>query len=361
MSSFGGSLPQGVLSAYAGFTGIASYGTNADSTTLRVETCTVKATQGIEGVNDIDGTVSNGRFLLQPLKIEGDIGFKFDIFSTGAGDGGAGYTVAKQMLNDAYRRDQNTGNLAARADQKQLKVRYHDTYGYTYGGILINTLRISCTAGQAVEFSAGLKGISRTRFEHDDLSSFGNGTTTRLPSPVRVATYNDLTLALEDNDSDPSTAGSALDSSHYFVREFSISIDNQLEDIYTLGGQLRAYDIVAKKRKVTGSFKILSNAASGVAALKQYIEEHETRAISRLKLTLNINKGAGVSERFLVLPAVVPSLEDISLTNNVSELTFNFEAFGHDNDASGISPYQNVAFLPDTGGITQQDGYFPFA
>lgn len=365
MSSFGPwEPPQTAVSAFAGFTGIVNYG----GTTFRVENFGLKATQQIEAVNDVDGTVANGRFVLQPLVIEGDMSFKFDIFSTGGGNGGAGYTVAKQLLTDAYKRNISTGNLEARNAGRYVIARYHSGYSYKYGGVLVNQLKMTVTAGQPVDFSATLKAVSReVAADGDTYNVEGTSAATKLPAPVRVANYNDISITLEDNGSDPTGTEDALNSTMYKVRDFNITIDNQLEDIYTLGGDLRAYDIIAKKRKITGSFKLLSNNSTGVAALRQYIEEHEQRAISRLKMTLNINKGQNNFERFIVLPAVVPSLEDISVSaNSVVEMTFNYEAFGHDGGAilgdSGVAPYQNVSFLPDGAtGIQEQYGYFPFA
>lgn len=370
MSSFGTwPVPQDPVAAYAGFTGIVKY----DNIIFRVENFGLKATQQIEGVNDVDGTVANGRFVLQPLVIEGDMSFKFDIFSTGSGSGGAGYRVARQLLIDAYERNSATGNLKALSSNRKVIARYHSGYAYEYGGVLVNSLKMSVTAGQPVDFSATLKAASRTRFNETPSSiiSVESDSVNRLPAPVRVANYNDISITLEDNGSDASGSNPAggLNSDNYKVRDFNVNIDNQLEDIYTLGGDLRPYDIVAKKRKITGSFKLLSNTSVGVAALRQYVEEHELRAISRLKMTLLIRKGNGF-ERFIVLPAVVPSLEDISVTaNSVVEMTFNYEAFGHDGETlidgiagtSGVANYQNVAFLPDGAtGIPEQYGYLPF-
>lgn len=328
---------------YAGFSGIVDY----NNTTFRVENCSVKAQQNIEPVEDVDGAASHGRFLLAPLTISGDVNFKFDIFSTGSGDGGNGYQAALQFLEDAYGRDSETGNLRARLINRILNVRYHGGFNYEYHGILINTLRMSITAGQAVEISANLKGISRTK---NNTAQSKNVESAGMLAPVRVATYNDVQMVLEDNQSD--SPSQIFDSSSFLVRDFNMSIDNGVQDIHTLGGRLRPYDLVAGKRKVSGSFKLLSNP--GTNALRQYIQDHEKRAVSRLKMTLNLNKGITGFQPFMILPGVVPSLEDVTVTPaNVVELSFNYQAFGADNHTS---PFQNVTF-PD---VSEEKGYFPF-
>ena len=326
---------------YAGFSGIVDY----NGTTLRVESCNVKATQAINAVDDVDGAVSHGRFQLMPLLVGGDMSFKFDIFSAGSGDGGNGYQVALDLIRDAYDRDPSTGNLAARMLNRKLNVRYHSGFSYEYVGIVVNTFNMTINAGSPIDIRVGLKGISRTKLgiaENKSVDAAG------MNAPIRVATYNDVEILLEDNGSDAPTQ--TFNSSAFLVRDFNFNIDNQIEDIHTLSGRLRPYDLVAKKRKINGSFKILSNPETN--ALRQYVQEHEKRAISRLKLTLNLNKGLSNFDTFMVLPGVVPTLEDVQVSpTNVVELTFNYEAYGSD-----LNMFQNVEF-PDVG---TEAGFYPF-
>ena len=58
-----------IYPGFSGFSGIVDY----HGTTLRVESCNVKATQAINAVDDVDGAVSHGRFQLMPLLIGGDM------------------------------------------------------------------------------------------------------------------------------------------------------------------------------------------------------------------------------------------------------------------------------------------------
>ena len=330
-----------IYPGFSGFAGIVDY----NGTTLRVESCNVKATQAINAVDDVDGAVSHGRFQLMPLLIGGDMSFKFDIFSVGSGNGGNGYQVALALIKDAYDRDRSTGNLAARQLNKVLNVRYHSGFNYEYHGILVNTFNMTINAGSPIDIRVGLKGISRTQNSTAETKSVDAA---GMNAPIRVATYNDVEIVLEDNGSDAPTQ--VFNSNAFLVRDFNFNLDNQIEDIHTLSGRLRPYDLVAKKRKINGSFKILSNP--GTAALRQYIQEHEKRAISRLNLTLNLNKGGSNFDTFMVLPGVVPTLEDVQVSpSNVVELTFNYEAYGSD-----INMFQNVQF-PD---VSTENGFYPF-
>tara|TARA_Y100000034_G_scaffold87954_1_gene105516 strand:+ start:4438 stop:5460 length:1023 start_codon:yes stop_codon:yes gene_type:complete len=319
--------PQYAIPARAGFSGAVAYDVSGVQHMIRAESCDVTAKQDINAIPDVDGAIDHTRYSLQPYAIDGNIAFALDQSQTADS-----FLVFEQLFNDAVLRD-STGQLEA--TDRRLHVRYYPGYSYTYLDMHINTFNLSVSQGDVLKATASMMGRGRKANEFQP--NFDQNSDL---APVRVIQFNDIEIAILPDSSMASTDATISEPiTSTVVRSFDMSINNNCEAIYTLSSALTPYDIIAKKREISGSFTF----AGKQDELAEWATAHESRAQSSVDLIFRVKFGSDTTVDLFRLKGVVPQIESVNITNDLVETTMNWRAYGNQGfEFEAISGFNNI-------------------
>lgn len=282
---------------------------------VRVTSADIKASQDITHPELVDGRIDTTVYQIGPLIVGGNLAFP--LIHEGAALG-AGYcsatsdSLAAKMWEIAAKRDE-LGRLANVFD---CDVRYTDNTAFTYPACYINTMQFSITQSESVNITAEVLGGA---------SSSGNGriayqgmSNPQFLSPARIVTWNDAQIELYSDNGVSILNGSEL-------REFTCSINNGLERVYTMNGKLAPQDIVAKKREISGTLKVMGRNA----VLSDIAYTNSTRFTSKAGIAFGYSLGSAQKPYWATgLYGVIYKIEEMSLTTGLFETNVSYRAMG---------------------------------
>lgn len=321
---------------YSGYSGFIIYEANIQGGiskyTLRAESCTLKGQQDIETIKDIDGSVDNSRFALKPFMAQGDVVFALD-----AAPESMGYECFSRLYSDTVERS-NDGRLKTREvpGSRNMLIRYNSELSYRFLDLAVQKMVIDCSAEQPLKITTSFMARGREGPFGGTAAQVGNGLEETAPgsgaintAPVRVVTYNDVSIDVES--SPLSGSGIVVNTPPNItrlplVKSFQVTLDNQLQAVHTLSGTLAAYDLVASKRIITGSISFYGRNRD----IADYALFNEIGQTSRCNLAFNVRFG-NVTKTLFKLRGVVFKLEQMDLRNETLESTMEFMAFGDQN------------------------------
>lgn len=318
---------------FSGFSGFVVYESNIQGSIskylIRAESCSLKGSQEVTPIEDIDGSVDMTRYRLQPFRAEGDIKFPLD-----AAPGNMGYEAFARLYSDAVERSKD-GRLKTREvpGSRNVLIRYNSELSYRFLDVAVNKMTLECSAENPLNISASLVARGREGPFNGTAAQVGNGLDEVAPSsgrtnaaPVRVVTYNDVSIDVE---SAPLSGGGIVVNTPPsitrlpLIRSFSVTIDNKVQAVHTLSGTLAAYDLVAAKRSITGQIAFYGRNRD----IADYALFNEIGQTSRCNLSFNVRFG-NVTKTLFKLRGVVFKLEQMDIRNQTLESTMDFMAFG---------------------------------
>tara|TARA_Y100000034_G_C6896101_1_gene413157 strand:- start:735 stop:1772 length:1038 start_codon:yes stop_codon:yes gene_type:complete len=328
--------------AHAGFSGAVMYSAAGSNYLIRAKDCSVNAKQEINAIDDIDGAIDKTRYTLSPYQIEGSLSFALDQSQTADS-----FAVFEQLFKDAVERDSH-GNMLSKSTDRSLHVRYYPGASYTYLHVLIDQLSLEVSEGSELTASATVKGRGRT----DVAQAVPNLDSGQDLAPVRAIMFNDISVTFS-----PSTISGAntIDSSFTstVVQSFKLDIANNTDFVYTLASSLSPYDIIAKKRDITGSITFLGKNDQ----LAPFATMHEHSAQSAVDMTFSIKFSADAPPVDLFqLKGVVFQIEEISVSNDLITSTMNYRAYGE----QGFGYEAISGFGEDGSGSPANSANYPF-
>jgi len=345
MSTDGRSLsnpPANAEPVRAGFSGAVSYDVQGVKYMIRAESCDVIAKQDINTVGDVDGAIDHTRYVLQPFDISGNIQFALD-----QSQSADSFAVFQQLYQDAVLR-RDDGNLLSRSFDRELHVRYYPGFSYTYLDMAINTFKLSVSQGDVLKASVSMMGRGRKQMEPGDSPNFDASDDL---APVRVIQYNDVEIEIKKDGDLDGGGGLGDDIISTVVRSFDMEINNNCELIHTLSNALTPYDIIAKKREITGSVTF----AGKQDELANWAESHETRTQSGCDLIFRVKFNNSTTIDLFKLRGVIFQIESVSLTNDLIETTCNYRAYGHQ-----AFNFEAISGFGTSSGTSANDSILPF-
>jgi hypothetical protein len=326
----------------SGYQGAVVYETSEGDFLIRTTSCTMVGSQEITAVDDIDGSIDKTRYYLQPFRATGAVDFHVD--QSNSVDTIDLFNI---MFRDAVKR-QADGRLWTRGKNHSLLVRYYPGLVYRFIDVAINKMTLSLDTKTPLKVSVDMmaRGRSRPDDTQTDLGTVG------YAAPVRVITFNDVSIGVESDTSELATNTREITKLNA-VEGFSLVIDNQLEEVFTVSGDLTPYDLVAKKRNITGSINFYGRSDE----LADFAEAHELYPRSSVTLAFIVRIGNSTVTLFR-LTGVIFKLDNLQITNNVLKSTMNFIALGNQNFG-----YEGISGLGTASneGFNEADGHpYPF-
>jgi len=326
-----------VIPVRAGFAGAVSYQAQGIHYMVRAESCDINAKQEINALPDVDGAIDHTRYWLSPFAIDGNLTFPLD-----SAQDSDSFAVFERFYTDAVLRKAD-GNLQTRSENRKLHVRYYPGYSYTYLDMAIDSFGLSVSQGDVLKATVGMKGRGRQNMETGDQPNFD---ATEDLAPVRAIQFNDIEIMISPSEGIEGKGGMTEDIISKVVRSFDMTINNNTEYVYTLSSALTPYDIIAKKREITGSIQF-----AGVQEhLAAWAATHETRAQSAVDLTLRVKFGPSTTIDLFKLRGVVFQIETVSITNDLVETVMNYRAYGH----QGFN-FEAISKFTDTSSSANDD------
>ena len=303
---------------------------------IRATSADVKLTQEISYPDVIDSKIDQTVYELGPQVVGGNIAFPLIHEIANAGTETSGFpcgnanstsgSLAQTLWSFAAKRD-----IYGRMDPSSVfdcVVRYADNLGYTYKGCMVNTMTFTLSKSEPVNVSCEVIGGAGNPVKlREDLVagtggfSSGNSDALSLLAPARIVTWNDVGVGV----------WGGTDTTQQLVRagevtEFTCTINNNIERIYSLNGKLSPVDIVAKKREVSGNLKFLG----GQYDLSQYTIANQTRFTSNAGIAFGYRLGADVASYYWAtgLYGVIFEIEEVGLTNGLFESSTKWRALG---------------------------------
>ena len=321
----------GAFPVHAGFSGAVTYGSLGNTYLIRAKDCNVNAKQEINAIDDVDGAIDKTRYTLSPYQIEGSFSFALD-----QSQDADSFAVFEQIFNDAVLRDSH-GNMASKDQGRNLHVRYYPGASYTYLHTVIDQLSLEVTESSELTANVTVKGRGRT----DTAMETPNLDSGQDLAPVRAIMFNDISIKFSQSSLGGGDNVNTIDTDFEstVVRSFKMDIANNTDFVYTLSSSLTPYDIIAKKRDITGSVTF----AGKNEQLATFAISHEDNAQSALDMTFSVKFSANSPPLDLfVLKGVVFQIEEMSITNDLVESTMNFRAYGEQGfNYEAISGFQD--------------------
>jgi len=266
------------------------------------------------------------------------------------------HNVAGELLSDLW------CWALARGEQGRLlypnatmDIRYANHAAFVFDHCLINELTMKVSQSDQLTLDLGIYG--RGRSPH--LNPSVNPKITDFLAPARVLTWNDVTITGWGG---CGNTGPLFYSNQ--VREFSMTVANNADRFYTLGGSLFPVDINVGQREITGNMTLLglNDTLRNIAETNQnrFTEKNEIRiAVYVGDDTWTPGPGGGsfntrdwigatapgnpIFSKKLV--SVVFQIEEMKLDNEVFETTINWFALASDeNNYEAISPCPSTTF-----------------
>lgn len=321
----------------AGFPGIVAL----DNDLIRAQSCNIKGDQSIEAVEDIDGSIDKTRYKMGNFKAGGDVAFTLDKGVTLNGDGtpnlnapGGNLAIFGKLWRACTRRTAE-GKFATTHD---VIVHYHQGFTYAYDNMIVDKIALKIDNNGTLDCTASLKGRGRREAGPSDV--LPNLDTANAEAPLRVIAYNDVQIAIENvNNSNISADEFRL------IKSFDMNVDNASEEVYVIAGELAPYDILPKKRSISGSVTFFGRP-TGLAAQAKNREDDLGVNIPHVNLLLQARIGSSFFT-IVKLFGCVFQLDSTNLTNGIIETTMQFQALGTDDTRFlAISNFGGAAYLP---------------
>lgn len=258
---------------YVGFVQIESallaqkLGTSALGQTLRVSNFNVQLKQDIDKPPVIDGRIDRTVYRLGPKMIDGAMSmpvvvdtFERDTCPTqssliSSGENSAAGKVMLLMWCWSTSRSPE-GRMAY--DDVMLNVRYANHAAFTYDRCMVNSMSLRVAQGDMLTMETNIIGRARNPMNADPTvaaSASGLPQLTDFLAPARVLTWNDVTVTGITGCSGMNP-GTPLFYSNT-IRNWDLTIANNLDRFYTLNGSLYPTDVNAAVRDVTGSLEFM--------------------------------------------------------------------------------------------------------
>jgi hypothetical protein len=300
---------------YARFNNWVGDGTSLDDQYLRAKNIGIKASQTVETEDLVDTRYDKTVYRLGPRIVEGPIDFPVAFEPSGSGTVSGSTVVSVNGLWDAaLNRDSTTGALTTSFDVECNYAGSGTVFNYT--GCQINTFNFKVVESGTVDLSLGIIGLDR---EVPVSSSSGPVYPTRN---TRLATWNDARVGLTVGDGNEITLNDTLVLNGCYIREFSITINNNIQRFYSLDHHLAPIAITATKRDITGTVRVLgrNNAIGDQAATN----EDRCYEDSRVGFGYVLPSGCGTQFQ-KSFTGVIYEFEEIALSPALFETTVNFK------------------------------------
>lgn len=302
-----------------GFVGSVQLQPDGDATpvTLRVTSADIKTTQEITYPEVIDGRIDTTLYQVGPKVTGGSVAFPLvhegsTLSSDATCDNGSA-TLAGKLWEIAAKRNPS-GRLINKC---AAHVRYADNTAFTYPGCYVNTMTWTMTQSEAVNVTVELFGGADAQHPQGRIA-YGGLANPSFLSPARVITWNDALVEVYKDSGVHVCAG-------YQLREFTVTLNNALERIYTLNGKLAVQDIAAKKREISGQLKTLGR----IPDLADFARDNDKRYTSSSGIAFGYKLGGSTNPFWAnAFWGVIFSMEEMALTTGIFEVTHNWRALG---------------------------------
>ena len=292
---------------------------------IRASSVGLNAKQEVNFPELIDGSIDRTAYSLGGYMVEGDLGFPMIHEGTSLASNGGNIpsskascspftkSMAEAMWKLASMRD-GKGRLKYNAD---LAVVYPDNTVFVYKTSYINNLSMKVAQQGQVELTSSWIGLGKIP---------GSGSFSKAPnylSPARIVTWNDFTMLAYSAAGSTGRIGVDIDGEG--VREFNVTLNNNIDRAFTLNGSLNPQDVYARKRQVNGSIKLLGRSKY----LNRMGEENTKYFTSDEHIAFGYKIGTGNIYWATVLHGVIYKPEEMTLNPaDVFETTVNYEAAG---------------------------------
>lgn len=298
--------------ATMGYIGFVKLGTAV----IRATSCDIKTTQEITYPEVVDGRADTTVYQMGPKITGGSVAFPLvhDTRIGGCTDPTFGTLRNDNLVSELWKRAV-LRDAQGRIEEFDTHVRYTDSLSYTYPKCMVNSLSFTVAQSDAIQATAEVWGSSREGVDRE--TPIQNNELGYL-SAARVATWNDAVVALFGIN-DAKVLGKEL-------REFSVTINNNLERFWTLNGSLSAFDIAPKKREISGSLKIIGHNAD----LTRYTETNDSRFTSKAQIGFGFKIGGPEAQPYWAtgLNGVIFQIEEVALSTGLFETSTNWRATG---------------------------------
>lgn len=326
-------MPYGLPPAYLGFTGVAQFRFPSDSATSGGTSVTTRQVRALSADLNLRQDIerpANGKspdwpyagryydkqiFQVKPEIIEGSIS----------------YVAVASKQTDPTARLWNRAvqrNIYERLSPLSVRLKYSNTNSdFIYDGCYISSLNWSARAEEGIQISATLYGSDRSPSR-----------VTRLESPnLRALTWNNVVVKL---------SGQFGTVSGSYIREFSVSVENNLKRFFTTGSRvLKVRDITAGRRDITGTIKIMGRHEKLAEHARnnpwrcqedaeiRFGQQYVCEDVFGDTTSIGGGKSVSVSGSFLPkLPNVGFFVEELSLVNDIFETNVNWFSLPADSD-----------------------------
>ncbi len=322
-----------VPNAQMGFVGSVRFsgGNIGQEILVRAKSCNIRARQDIKYADDIvDSRIDTTLYSLGPKIVEGNCSFPLVhegiVNGTTKDCGEAAASCSTNLAGRLWRVASERDQIGRLKNQFNIDVRYTDNTAYRYPNCLINKMGISIVNEQELDINFDVIGGSNSTGEVREAL-----TSERDPvflSPARIVTWNDFILNIFVREEGLFIPGS-------YIREFNVEVDNDVARFFTLNGRLSPQDITARKRKVTGSIKLMGFSAK---QFHEFIYNNQTRYTSQTKIKFGYTLGgSSVPYWATSLWGVLFQIEEVAISNSLIETTIPFRALGDcENDYEAI-------------------------
>lgn len=317
---------------------------------IRASSVGLNAKQEINFPELIDGAIDRTAYSLGGYMVEGDLSFPMIHEGAALNSNGGNLptsknacspftkSMAEAMWKLASMRDAK-GHMKYSAD---LVTVYPDNSVFVYKTSYINQMSMKVAQQGQVETSTSWIGVAKIPG-----GSYG-GTFTKAPnylSPARIVTWQDFAI-LAYSDSTGGRIGTDIDGEG--VREFNVTLNNNIDRAFTLNGSLNPQDVYARKRQINGSIKLLGRSQF----LNKMGEENTKYFTSDEHIAFGYKIGSGNIYWSTVLHGILYKPEEMSLNpSDVFETTVNYEAAGDCGfsfEALEKSPYAGSSLVRST-------------
>lgn len=315
MPSFENPIDNQTYKVRAGFPGIVAL----DNELIRATSCNIKGEQPIEAVEDIDGSIDRTRYKMGQFKASGDVEFSLDKGAaiTGGTSSGGNLAIFGKIWRACTRRTPD-GRFATAHD---MLVHYHQGFTYAYDNMVVDKVSLNISNNDVLKCTASFRGRGRREAAASDV--LPNLSTAGAEAPLRVIAYNDVQIAIENVNN-----GNVNSNEFKLIKQFDMSVDNQSEEVYVIAGQLAPYDILPKKRQITGSVTFFGRPET-LAVQAKNREDDLGVNVPHVNLSLQ----ARIGQNFFTivkLKGVIFQLDSTALQNGIIETTMQFQALGTD-------------------------------
>lgn len=319
--------------AYMGFVGFVRLISNEpipgwkqpDNFLIRANTADLKLSQEITRPEVIDSRFDRTLYQLGPKLVDGSLSFPamYDqVGDTNVFEALYRYSVTRNNSGLLTPFDLDVKYAASRGAEQQAE--------FVYRQCIANTWEFRVAQSDVVTCTIAVIGIDRqpktlaVPSRADGLTDcvenggYGGGIEIDDSNPVgttRVVTWADARVRITPG------RGTSIPIDGRFIREFSVSINNNAERFYTLNSQLFAQAIAPRKREVTGTLLLMGRNPT-LSTLAETNEEfcNEESYIDFGYVSKNNSTCPG-SDFSVRLPNIIFQIEEMALTNDLFETT----------------------------------------